>query len=537
MMVSVVKVFLSIVVLFRLVSGQFPAACQDNANIVSKTCCPSNCSGHGICTDISGERSVNWALIMGYGRTVVDRIEKAKSVYGKIDTRYQWPTEVFTRVCVCDERYGGVDCSECDFGYIMNSKGVCKKSSYRIRKNYLRMTQQEKKYLTSVLNEAKNEDPSEYKWSVVVEEPDNVSESGLRLQRVSTYDLFVYHHFLAKREGGLNEVSGPVCRTDDLDLSVVDFAHEGPSFLTWHRYYLLLIEREFGRIAERIGSPLNWNRYTFTLPYWDWRGTKKVRRHIFHPFYFGTFTKGANRSSVSGILFDNDNWPTVCDIHYAANTDHTLPVTCADIRETCNVQAYRNKTHTGHLERGRFILRGQNELANQTLPDFKMIQYLYCTDVYDAEDRSGQYYGITSSGRSFRNRLEGFVDFKSTSKGTFEDYGSGSTHNNFHNSGHIYIYGEMMVVPPASNDPIFHLHHCNVDRIFETWLRRQGKRSSFVPESRVAHPGHNGIDYLVPFFPLKTNSDMYKGSRYFGYDYQQLAIHQSDSFECPSHST
>ena len=192
--------FLSIVVLFRLVSGQFPAACQDNANIVSKTCCPSNCSGHGICTDISGERSVNWALIMGYGRTVVDRIEKAKSVYGKIDTRYQWPTEVFTRVCVCDERYGGVDCSEYDFGYIMNSKGVCKKSSYRIRKNYLRMTQQERNYLTSVLNEAKNEDPSEYKWSVVVEEPDNVSGTGLRLQRVSIRTIYLFIITFCRKE-------------------------------------------------------------------------------------------------------------------------------------------------------------------------------------------------------------------------------------------------------------------------------------------------------------------------------------------------
>ena len=63
-------------------------------------------------------------------------------------------------------------------------------------------------------------------------------------------------------------------------------------------------------------------------------------------------------------------------------------------------------------------------------------------------------------------------------------------------------------VPAAVNDPIFNLHHCNVDRVLESWLQRFAKGDpdtkqlpSYVPLTR-AHPGHNRDDYMVPFFPF-----------------------------------
>jgi hypothetical protein len=107
--------------------------------------------------------------------------------------------------------------------------------------------------------------------------------------------------------------------------------------------------------------------------------------------------------------------------------------------------------------------------------------------------------------------------FKNCKKRTYQD------HNNFHNAVHIYIHGHMRIVPSASNDPIFYLHHVNIDRIFEQWLRGKGSNAEYEPNSnnRVAHPGHNARDYLVPLFPLKTNLDMYKKSSEFGYSYEE----------------
>ena len=506
----------------HLASGQFPAACTDNANNGIKVCCPSDCSGpdHGNCTSISAS---DWSSIQEPGKTFVNNINRVGETLKKIDTRYQWPTEVFTSVCVCGSHYAGPDCSECDFGYRMDSNGDCQEiSPPRERKSITALSVQERTDLIRVLDESKNERQSDYKWAVIVEEPDHATRSGLRLENVSTYDLFVYQHFFSKRDGDVKEDNDPVC--SDFSVSDVDFAHGGPTFLTWHRYYLLIVERELGRIAERLGSPNGWKRYTFALPYWDWDDSDEVKTEIFSRSYFGTFDfdPDSNRTPVEGVLFDDNKWPTVCDRHYDVNVNHATPINCSEIRSVCNPNTDRTKA--SRLERGKFTLRGNDPPSDsRDLPDLSTIKYLLSTNTYDAEVRNmANHYGGDSAGISFRNRLEGFVNIINTETGEFAGSGSESSHNNFHNAVHIFIHGHMRIVPSASNDPIFYLHHANVDRLFEAWLQGCGGETSFVPQNRVAHPGHNGQDYLVPFFPLKTNNDMYKKSAEFGYTYQEL---------------
>ena len=93
---------------------------------------------------------------------MVEQVNQVGEVYGKIDTRYQWPTEVFTNVCVCLGNYAGPDCSECDFGYEMDSNGKCqKRSSLRERKSFTALSEQERMDVIRVLNESKNEDQSD----------------------------------------------------------------------------------------------------------------------------------------------------------------------------------------------------------------------------------------------------------------------------------------------------------------------------------------------------------------------------------------
>jgi tyrosinase len=512
--------------------GQFPAACNNADNIRDKECCPNSCSGKGQCEDIRAKAS--WSTIDGFGKTIVEKIATTTMVYQNMDTRYEWPTRVFTRVCRCNEGYGGAACDECDFGYAMNS-GVCQKvSRKRIRKNFQSMSQQEKTDLITVLKEAKTGD---YAWAVVVQEPDE-NGIGLQLQNISTYDLFVYHHYFSKREGDINNIDvvrqepTPVCNSNGLDLSDVDFAHEGPSFLTWHRYYLLLVERELGRIAERLGST-SWNRYTFALPYWDWDDSEAAFADIFSADHFGTFSKPLTiKANVTGLLFNNGRWPTVCDQHYQfnVNTSDRIPLLCSGIRKVCNPNADRR--YKRNLERGVFMKRGRKccTYEDRVLPDRNTIEYLLNTIYYDRKCETPSesspdknLYSPFASGASFRNRVEGFVGFRQDLIGEFKDCGSGDDHNNFHNAVHIYIHGHMRIVPSASNDPIFYLHHVNIDRIFEQWLRGKGSNAEYEPNSnnRVAHPGHNARDYLVPLFPLKTNLDMYKKSSEFGYSYEE----------------
>ena len=86
----------------------------------------------------------------------------------------------------------------------------------------------------------------------------------------------------------------------------------------------------------------------------------------------------------------------------------------------------------------------------------------------------------------------------------------------------------MDVVPAAVNDPIFNLHHCNVDRILESWIQRFARGSlnqellpAYVPASG-GHPGHNSDDFIVPFFPLIRSKEQYRAAEEWGYTHDEL---------------
>ncbi|MFD0568743.1 tyrosinase family protein [Kitasatospora gansuensis] len=88
--------------------------------------------------------------------------------------------------------------------------------------------------------------------------------------------------------------------------------------------------------------------------------------------------------------------------------------------------------------------------------------------------------------RGFRNQLEGFR-------------GPG-----LHNQVHRWVGGDM---GPASspNDPVFFLHHCNVDRIWEGWMHRHGR--SYLPGMNASPTlrGHRIDDPIVsPLGPAAT---------------------------------
>ena len=82
--------------------------------------------------------------------------------------------------------------------------------------------------------------------------------------------------------------------------------------------------------------------------------------------------------------------------------------------------------------------------------------------------------------------------------------------------------------PAAVNDPVFNLHHCNVDRVLESWMQRfsNGSNSPTLLPAYVpvcgGHPGHNRDDYMVPFFPLITAGEQYRVAEDWGYVYDKL---------------
>ena len=484
------RAVLLLLTLLPLAWAQFPAACNNDASLTSKTCCPDSCSSpNGVCTDISEKVQNAWMLADQQIVRIVCN-ESGNGLQWPLDVRCQWPLRVFEKVCKCNEGWGGYDCSECDFGYIDDGNGGCVKRTtdqLLTRRNFASLTSKQREDYLRVVNRAKNEE--EKKWAVVVDEPEDKG-GKFELQDVSTYDMLVMHHFLSTRETDNNN-----CKDDLSNKGIPNFAHENVTFLTWHRYYLLIVEREFHRIAKSL------NINDFALAYWDW--STMGSNDIFKSDLFGDVGMTMPQD-VTGDLFDED-WPVLCHLHYQEYLKDQgimpgMTRVCKDVRKLCNISA--DRANPVSLQRG--------EISKKRL-------FLPTDDSIKMALTAAKYYGDDG----FNQRAEGFVELCAgeTMPCMYRD--EKNTHNNLHNAVHLYIGGHMSDVPTASNDPVFFLHHANVDRMFEAWLqmRNVDGTSSTYGLNDGGHPGHNFRDYLVPFFPLKTNEDMYKRASDLGFRY------------------
>ena len=490
---------------------QFPAVCNTQDSLSTKTCCPDNCGSHGTCASIREEVERSWDSA---NETIVAWLRGMPG--WPQDVRYQWPLKIFERVCSCDEGWGGYDCSSCDFGFIANEGGECVKRNtdqLLVRRNFIDLSQQERFDLIKLIEVSKNAEKKE--WATITSVPEEAN-GYYNLQNVSTYDMMAFTHQLTAKEKDSIYCPAVLIPNDTVGpgsfVKEILFAHFGSSFLPWHRYYLLQYESELRRIGERMGID------NFTLPYWDWTPTSSCL--VFTHDLFGTPEYSDVPVNVSGTLFETGKWPVVCDKLYWMLSDNmhlTVNATeCAKVQTLCDIEAEHKANRP--LQRGAW----SEAMQGHRLPDYKLIA---------ATLARGQVEGTFG----FSNCLEGHVELCAgeTVKCAYES-GRGL---NMHGLVHNFVGGQMATGGPAANDPVFFLHHANVDRIFERWLQKyNGTPPSYQP-IEGGTPGHNLNDYLVPIFPLKKNADFYKESKELGYMYDDLpwSIPTTDyQIGCPS---
>ena len=486
---------LVLLVVLPLAWAQFPAVCNTPDSLSTKTCCPDNCGTRGTCVSIREEVERSW------DSANVTIVKILRGIQGlPQDVRYQWPLKIFERVCSCSEGWGGYDCSHCDFGFIANETGECVKRSTNqllVRRNFMHLSKQERLNYIRLVNEAKN---GEKEWAAITRMPEEAN-GYFDLQNVSTYDMIVFTHTLS-----LKEKDTPICNNilspNNDELGLFTFAHKSSSFLLWHRYFLMRYESELRRIGERLGISND-----FALPYWDWTPTDTCL--IFTHELFGTPEYSDKLVNVSGTLFENGNWPVVCDSVYRSFTTigkyavTTSATECAKVRTLCDIEDDRK--HNRRLQRGAWL----EYMRGLSLPDYEAVAMTLIPDQYEGT------YG-------FGNRLEGGVEqcTGEAVKCMFLDVPK--VFRCIHAAAHEHVGGHLSVGTGAVNDPLFFLHHSNVDRIFDRWLQKyDGDPPSYWPISG-GPPGLNLNDYLVPQFPVKKIADVYKESKELGYIYDEL---------------
>lgn len=185
-------------------------------------------------------------------------------------------------------------------------------------------------------------------------------------------------------------------------------AHMAPSFLPWHRRFVLELERSLRRVDSSV-----------TVPYWDWTRDRT------------TTAVPWTKDLLGGTGRRSDRQVTTGPFAYAAG--HWT------IREG--------------VTDGKFLTRDLGRAAAPLqLPTRSYLQWALADPVYDVRPWDST---VT---RGFRNKLEGW------------GRGSGSASWLGHNRVHRWV-GGVMLSGASVNDPVFWLHHAFIDLQWQRWQR------------------------------------------------------------------
>lgn len=227
--------------------------------------------------------------------------------------------------------------------------------------------------------------------------------------------------------------------------------HDSILFPAWHRVYVALFEQEFLKIALNIANsyPASQKQTMVNAanqmrwPYWDWAA---------HP--------------ASGL-------PTLPRIV----TDYSVTVNAPSGQRTLNNPLFRYDFT-------------QQEMSSMYYGPFvnwpKTYRYPSANDGSSASNTQSCINAFESARQSLQDQVYSlFTQCKDYSHFSNDDAGSSSTQcsnslEGIHNTVHTTAGGgpsngvsggHMFYLPTASYDPLFWLHHANVDRIFAMWQR------------------------------------------------------------------
>ncbi|MEU4873396.1 tyrosinase family protein [Streptomyces sp. NPDC021608] len=219
----------------------------------------------------------------------------------------------------------------------------------------------------------------------------------LALKKRGEYDAFVrmhIDHYVSDGEGGLRS------------------AHMAPSFLPWHRRFLLDLETALRRVDPSV-----------TVPYWDWTRDR------------ATTAAPWTKDLLGGDGRRSDHQVTTGPFAYATG----------------------NWTIKENVTDGTFLTRDLGRAADPIdLPGRSDVETALADPAYDVSPWD------STAARGFRNRLEGWGS------------GSGSAAWRNHNRVHRWV-GGVMLGGASVNDPVFWLHHAFVDLLWTRWQSRHSE--------------------------------------------------------------
>ena len=261
------------------------------------------------------------------------------------------------------------------------------------------------------------------------------------------YDQFVQWH-----------VELSLCRGTPDDASGI-FGHGGPMFLPWHRQYVLELEDALRAVTGRH----------ITLPYWNWT-SKASTDALFDQRFMGGDGNQDRGGRLESGPFRYDRWP----LHVDNSALHLYRATST-----------------------QWITRSRGSMYVPELPSQADVEFTLARPLFDV----APWADSSDARQSLRMALEGVHDnHDPVTDGQWENvrgcggdaigkgnatpatvFGRGTLHNSVH--GYVGgitppdeengapVFGTMTVPLASPNDPIFFLHHANVDRLWAEWQK------------------------------------------------------------------
>lgn len=229
-------------------------------------------------------------------------------------------------------------------------------------------------------------------------------------------------------------------------IHVLDCPHGNAWFFPWHRGYLYWFEA----IVQKL-----LNKPTFALPFWEWTATPEMPAVLYR-----------------GDLLDTDNPDFIHDFPTFDRTFRkpmeafweglTEPQSLQlKLRGFANFEAFWAVVHS-YFGRGT---RRKIGASNRALPPVAsnavslptMINALSPPTLFE-------FGGSLVTHHSDMSGVPGLLESQA--------------HDLVHEAVDGYM-GDML----SASDPVFWLHHCNIDRLWTTWLQRQGKYTQDGPSA------------------------------------------------------
>ena len=272
----------------------------------------------------------------------------------------------------------------------------------------------------------------------------------------SRYDDYVFVHMQAMLVIKVNDTSKVVDNTNWTEVSSMRmpmWAHRCPAFLPWHRELLRNFEKDLQSVS---GDP------ALGLPYWDWSVDQ----------------------NPAGVPWTVD---------FMGGDGHDGPVTLGPFAGSANWKLNLSEDNNNggpgldYLTRGFGLCAGFTRLPTPAEVQATLGEPIYDKSTWDDREASG----------TFRNQLEGWYVPPGSTVG-----------DGMHNLVHVWVGGNTGAMLPSSspNDPIFFLHHCNIDRLWSVWQSLQAGPHYAPPAPLPGEPGQGLNEPMIFHDPAVSST-------------------------------